>query len=375
MTGPSVAESLADDRRGAVMVLGVFLAMLLVGFLYYLLGVGNTILYRERVQDAADAMAFNGAVMHARALNLIALINITLAMLMAVWIAMRVVQVAMIAALVVCGLAVGTCPVPVNELVAAEADLGRRIATYWGSVLRPALRLGHGASAAIRTQWPALANTAGWQRLRGMYTPPVRAATLVPTPMRPLPLRTVQLRRHCDHVGFRGRAPRAPEGIPLLARHYARVWPAVVPQLPRGIAADPCEENRGDLVHFEIEPGDGSCTDGLPGQNCEYAQVRAAVDTGGGDLAQYARGATMAHWGRGAGGSLFGAVGALGNVGFAQAEYYFEGVAGREIPLDEWLYHPRWRARLRRVRLSPLGGAVPGVQGVNLGQLDALFAH
>jgi len=357
------------------MVLGVFLAMLLVGFLYYLLGVGNTILYRERVQDAADAMAFNGAVMHARGLNIIALINITLAMLMAVWIAMRVVQVAMVAAIVLCGLNPMACPAPVNDLIAAEADLARRIATYWSSILRPALRLGFGASNTIRTQWPSLASVAGWQRLQGMYQRPVTTATLFPTPMRLLPLRTVQLRRHCDYVGFQGRNPMAPEGLPILMRHYQRVWAAVVPQLPRGIAANPCEENRGDLVHFEIEPGDGSCTDGLPGQNCEYAQIRSAVDTGGGDLAQYERGATMAHWGRGAGGSLFGTVGSLANLGFAQAEYYFEGVAGREIPLDEWLYHPRWRARMRRVRLGGARLSVPGIQGINPSQLDPLFVH
>ncbi len=357
------------------MVFGVFLAMLLVGFLYYLLGVGNTILYRERVQDAADAMAFNGAVMHARGLNIIALINITLAMLMAVWIAMRVVQVAMVAAIVLCGLTPMACPVAVNELIAAEADLGRRINTYWGTTLRPALRLGHGASEAIRTQWPNMASVQGWQRLQGMYARPVTTATLFPTPVRALPLRTVQLRRHCDYVGFRGRNPMAPEGLPILMRHYQRVWPAVVPQLPRGIAADPCEENRGDLVHFEIEPGSGTCQDGLPGQNCEYAQIRSAVNTSGSELAQYERGATMAHWGRGAGGALFGSVGNLGNLGVAQAEYYFEGVQGREIPLDEWLYHPRWRARLRRFRLGGTQHAVPGVSGVNLGQLDALFSH
>ena len=49
--------SLIADQSGAIMVMGVFMAVLLVGFMYYVIGVGETIFYRERMGDAVDAGA------------------------------------------------------------------------------------------------------------------------------------------------------------------------------------------------------------------------------------------------------------------------------------------------------------------------------
>jgi len=49
---------LARDDGGAVMVVGAFMAILGVGLLYHLAGVGETVLYQERLQDAADSGAF-----------------------------------------------------------------------------------------------------------------------------------------------------------------------------------------------------------------------------------------------------------------------------------------------------------------------------
>jgi hypothetical protein len=78
------ADLLTDDR-GAVMVIGVFMAMLVTGFLYYIIGIGNTIIYRERMQDAADVVAFGAAVTYAKGMNLVALINQIMALLVAIY--------------------------------------------------------------------------------------------------------------------------------------------------------------------------------------------------------------------------------------------------------------------------------------------------
>ena len=72
------------DQRGAIMVMAVFMAAFLVGCLWYLIGVGDALVYRERVQDAADAGAYSAAVYHARGMNLIALLNIVMAAMLAV---------------------------------------------------------------------------------------------------------------------------------------------------------------------------------------------------------------------------------------------------------------------------------------------------
>src|SRR5690606_31062614 len=75
-------EDLHACRRGAIMVCGTFMACFLVGAIWYAFGVGSSILYRERVQDAADAVVFAGAVYHARGMNIIVTLNILMAALL-----------------------------------------------------------------------------------------------------------------------------------------------------------------------------------------------------------------------------------------------------------------------------------------------------
>lgn len=86
------SRSLVDDRRGAVMVVAVFMAAFLVGALWYVIGIGHAALYHERMQDGADAVAYAAAVYHARGMNLIAMINIIMAALLAILIALKLVQ-------------------------------------------------------------------------------------------------------------------------------------------------------------------------------------------------------------------------------------------------------------------------------------------
>lgn len=85
-------RELATDQGGAIMVMGVFMAVMLVGMLYYLIGIGDTIVYRERLQDAADSAAFASAVLHARGMNFIALINIIMAALLAILVALKLIE-------------------------------------------------------------------------------------------------------------------------------------------------------------------------------------------------------------------------------------------------------------------------------------------
>jgi len=48
----------------------------------------------------------------------------------------------------------------------------------------------------------------------------------------------------------------------------------------------------------------------------------------------------------------------IGRIGFAQSEYYFNGTEQK----SEWLWKQRWRARLRRFRISR-AGAPPQILG------------
>ncbi len=84
--------TLLEDNRGAIMVVAVFMATVLVGSLWYIIGLGDSMLYRERMQDGADATAFVAAVYHARGMNIIAMINILMAAVLGVLVALKLLE-------------------------------------------------------------------------------------------------------------------------------------------------------------------------------------------------------------------------------------------------------------------------------------------
>jgi hypothetical protein len=81
-----------DDRRGFILIVACVMGALLVGALWYVASVGDAIVFRERMQDAADATAFEDAVWQARGMNAIAMLNIVMAAVLAVLVALRVVE-------------------------------------------------------------------------------------------------------------------------------------------------------------------------------------------------------------------------------------------------------------------------------------------
>src|SRR4051812_40836726 len=83
------AKTVREDQQGAIMVLGIFMCSCIVGVLWYVAGLGDAIVYRERMQEAADAVAFSGAVLHARGMNLIVLINLLMAVVLAIRVALK----------------------------------------------------------------------------------------------------------------------------------------------------------------------------------------------------------------------------------------------------------------------------------------------
>ncbi|AKT36528.1 TadE/TadG family type IV pilus assembly protein [Chondromyces crocatus] len=76
---PRRLSDLPGDRRGAVVVMGLFMSIFLVGCLWYLIGIGDAAVYRSRVNAGADAVAYTAAVFHARGMNMIAMLNLIIA--------------------------------------------------------------------------------------------------------------------------------------------------------------------------------------------------------------------------------------------------------------------------------------------------------
>ena len=84
----------ARDDRGVIMIIGVFFTFFWVGMIWYLFGIGTVITYRENMQNAADTAAFAGAIYNARGMNMLALINNLMGIVLAALLVMKVAQIA-----------------------------------------------------------------------------------------------------------------------------------------------------------------------------------------------------------------------------------------------------------------------------------------
>lgn len=74
----SEKASLLEDQRGAVMLTGLFMACFLIGALWFVIGIGDTIVFRDKMQEAADSGAFSSAALHAKGMNFISLCNLVM---------------------------------------------------------------------------------------------------------------------------------------------------------------------------------------------------------------------------------------------------------------------------------------------------------
>jgi hypothetical protein len=163
----SAARTLKNDNRGAVMVFGVFGAVLLTGILYYMIGVGDAIIHRESMQDAADATAYTSAVYHARGMNLICMINLYMAAVLSVLVALKLAQVVLLvvwAAACLCvaaSLGAGLpCDAVCGALLPVQEEFEMLIVQV-GGVIQCALDGLHMAahSVAVFTPWVAAARS------------------------------------------------------------------------------------------------------------------------------------------------------------------------------------------------------------------------
>jgi hypothetical protein len=95
-----------SDERGAIMLIAVFFAIFMVGMLFLAIASGQTVLFRENLQDAADSAVLSAAVTEARVMNVLVLINIVMAILLSVLVALKLIQgIAIVGIAIAAGLA------------------------------------------------------------------------------------------------------------------------------------------------------------------------------------------------------------------------------------------------------------------------------
>lgn len=425
--------SLIADQSGAIMVMGVFMAVLLVGFMYYVIGVGETIFYRERMGDAADAGAWAAAVMHARGMNAIVLINMIMAAIAAVVLAIGAVLLIIDIGLVISGammlsvfpptVAIGTAVHSALEIARPPVNTAHTFAKRFADAVLPVLNK---AATGIKWAVPWMAEVKV-VNVGMAYNPPVDVGIFVSkTLIEGLPVEDDE----CQVLEDRGiiyvedLIERATGGIPILstvmgwvggmaARGGSAVYGGVCgggggeagAELIAGAVAeagaaardaagcnddpppdpypDGCDDEDPETGGVTAPEGSSTGSDGKGPkkvkEDCnlgdECFQLRSLM-VGTPGYEKTMEGVQFANWGReNEAGSTYTEIAALGKGSLAQAEFYWhkEGEDAQEMR-EEWMWEMNWRARLRRFRIpmdSLMGDSCSG--GGGGGFCDALM--
>jgi hypothetical protein len=88
---------LLRDESGAIIVIALCMACCLVGCVWYMVGFGEAMVYRQQLRAAADATAFESAVLHAIGMNAISMINIAMALVLSILVFLQLIFAVMIA--------------------------------------------------------------------------------------------------------------------------------------------------------------------------------------------------------------------------------------------------------------------------------------
>jgi hypothetical protein len=85
-------RDLHKDQRGAIMLMGLCMSCFLIGGLWFLIGMGDTIVFRDQMQEATDHAAFMSAVLHAKGMNFISACNLILLAIIAIHVLMGIIH-------------------------------------------------------------------------------------------------------------------------------------------------------------------------------------------------------------------------------------------------------------------------------------------
>ncbi len=156
--GPS--RSAASDDRGAIMVIALLFAVFAVAMLYSLIGTAEAIAFREGLQDDADRAALSAAVVHARSMNLIVLINIAMAALLAILVTLKLVEtIALLGQILAAALAWVTAGLTLGAIPPLKS-IESTMKTAYSSAKEPifnALEVLHDTADAVKTVAPVAA--------------------------------------------------------------------------------------------------------------------------------------------------------------------------------------------------------------------------
>ncbi len=349
---------LLDDDGGAMMVMGIFMAVILVGAIYYVLGIGQSIIYHERMQDAADAGAFGAAVIHARGMNILAFLNIVSAAVMAVLVCLKVLEYLLLAAFTIataicaacsCPGCCGCCLIcPVAVVLGYGYDYVSDVREAAEPPIETILDVNKEIMGVVTIGMPYVAQAKVMDYGSNTFNKPTRMAGMTPLfgELAAEPDDSNLFCKKASNVGGR------------MAATLVGLWPIrqFVGTATESLAPLFCDDD--EYAHRVLDDAD---------MGDENFQLRVYVQ-GDPPFSLYEKGVGVAAWGRTDDATNYEAMQELTKYSYAQAEYYMDTETNRE----EWLWRLDWRARLRRWELGGDVGELGSVLGsvVPLGDLN-----
>jgi hypothetical protein len=346
-----------------MMLISLFMALFLIGTLYYVLGVGDAVIYRRIMQDGADAGAHAASVMGAKGMNLHALLNVVMAVTAGILLVIRSVEVLLeIILAILYGLAATVVfapkAVPLIGLLTPVESTVERVGDTVEQFVRAAHDALDAAHHAVQHGYPLLAQARAVDAMafQEAYDPPVAGGFVVPLlgPRLPqggrgLPIEKDDIGVFCDRAadGLGNRLSNVNSTVPrwllkflggvvskALRLGKRRTCADDVVESPRRVIENRADGTRVWLGHEEFQYRAYDVGRSAHENHWQHGEQGIRIAQGGSDDGRNA---------------MHGAH-VLGRIGFAQAEYYFDGVEHK----SEWLWKQRWRARLRRFRISRL---------------------
>jgi hypothetical protein len=171
----------------------------MVGLLWYLAGIGDAILQRERLQEAADAVAFSSAALHARGMNMVVLVNLIMACVLGVRVTLKAVEIGLGIALIFCAL------VPPFEPLAVVCEQGIQAVQRAIDATRTPINQTLSALSKSQKAFAALvpgAAAVGSAQVGARYRPLVKQALAAsPQSLKGLPVEEDSVDHLCSEAG------------------------------------------------------------------------------------------------------------------------------------------------------------------------------
>lgn len=354
-------KALHLDERGAMMLMSVFMATIAVAMLYYVAAVGESVAYRERLQDGADATTYIGAAVMARSMNVVVIMNLAIASIFAASVIANAVFYIMIAAQAAadaaCAASWGTC---VNCCIAAVCLIGDvcEASGDRGDVddeVEDGVEAANDVQNFLRTNARFIAVAASAEMAAGFGDPVPTVGGVALGGNLPFELRQDR-NRMCEKTmgdGFITPQKTAIAGLALLqaveiACNQGKAY--TVAGLVTAAALGPiCRQ-----AHGRVDPEQALLTADLGSREFQFfGGVRGTdppVDANDERVG-------VARWGA-TGSTMTDDLGlrAIAQIAIAQAEYYH----GSRESRPEQTWSVQWRARLRRFNVSQAGGPICG---------------